>query len=142
MIGAVGEQLAEDFSRTETFVTLFHAWLQSKTGELSYVDAGHGIAAVLRSSGGVEVLGSDDLPLGISIADSWTTREVVLNAGDSLVIASDGLLDLLGDNTPVADAFNFVAAHAGPSELCMAVGRLAEQRPPTDNVTIVALRRD
>jgi serine phosphatase RsbU (regulator of sigma subunit) len=59
-----------------------------------------------------------------------------------LVIASDGLLDLLGANTTVGDAFGFLAGHTSPAALCLAVSALAKVRPPTDDVTIVAVRRE
>ena len=34
--------LVDHFSRTGTFVTLFHLYLESDTGLVSYIDAGHG----------------------------------------------------------------------------------------------------
>jgi hypothetical protein len=141
-IAALDEQLTGDLSRTDTFVTLFHACLQTGTGQLSYIDAGHGIAAILRTSGEAEVLKGEDLPLGINIGDAWTTHERTLNPGDMLVIASDGLLDLLGDNVVVGDAVEFLARYSDPSELCIAVGILAKERPPTDDITVIAVRRE
>jgi serine phosphatase RsbU (regulator of sigma subunit) len=141
-MSAVDVQLGDDLARTGTFVTIFQAWLQTATGAVSYIDGGHGIAAVLRTTGEVEGLRGNDLPLGISLGESWTTRQVVMNPGDMLVIASDGLLDLLGANTTVGDAFGFLAGHTSPAALCLAVSALAKVRPPTDDVTIVAVRRE
>lgn len=141
-ISSVDQQLSDDLARAGTFVTLFQVWLETESGALSYVDAGHGIAAVLRSSGEILGLASDDLPLGISVDGTWTTHRAVMNPGDTLVIASDGLLDLLGEKAVVDDAFEFLAGHAGPSEMCSAVSELARRQPPIDDVTVVAVRRD
>lgn len=141
-VASVDEQLTDDLARTDMFVTLFHAALEIATGTLSYVDAGHGIAAVLRTSGEVTDLGSDDLPLGISPGSTWATRRAVVNPGDMLVIASDGLIDLLGERAVVGDVFDFLAGHRTPGELCSAVSALAKGRPPADDITIVALKRN
>ena len=140
-IESVDEQLTDDLSRTDTFVTLFHAGLETATGKISFVDAGHGVAAMLRTSGAIEALHGDDLPLGLNLGGTWTAHNVVMQPGDMMVIASDGLLDLLGDNAIVADVFKFLSVHRDAAELCFAVSRLAKERPPTDDVTVVAVRR-
>lgn len=141
-ISSVDEQLTEDLSRTETFVTLFHAVLETATGCLSYVDAGHGIAALLRKSGDLVDLKGDNLPLGIDCGGTWSTRLIVIEPGDMLVIASDGLLDLLGEDAVARDAFAFLAKFTNPDELASAVSALADQQPPIDDVTVVAVRRE
>ncbi|HNP12215.1 MAG TPA: SpoIIE family protein phosphatase [Mycobacterium sp.] len=141
-IESVDEMLVDDFSRTDTFVTLFHLYLESDTGLVSYIDAGHGIAALLRRSGEIEGLRSDDLPLGTSFGSTWQTRAVAMHPGDMLVIASDGLLDLLDDHAVVDDALQFLAGHTDPAQLCSAVAKLTETRLATDDITIVALRRE
>src|SRR5207253_9011077 len=47
------------------FVTVFHARLDPKTGELRYVDAGHGHCAVRRAGGELEGLPVRWVPLGM-----------------------------------------------------------------------------
>lgn len=140
-VQAVDEQLGDDLGRTGAFVTVFHAWLETSTGTISYIDAGHGIAAVLRTSGKVDGLKGESPPLGISFGDTWPTQQVRMECGDMLVVASDGLLDLLGDDAELDDCFAFLGAQPSPSDLCFAVSALAKERPPTDDVTIVAVRR-
>ena len=63
-----------------------------------------------------------------------------MHPGDMLVIASDGLLDLLDDHAVVDDALQFLAGHTDPAQLCSAVAKLTETRLATDDITIVALR--
>lgn len=142
VVGSVAAQLAEDLERTGTFVTVFHASLDLESGRVAYVDAGHGIAALLRKAGDLVVLDSSDLPVGINFEDTWTAHDVVMGPGDVLVLASDGLLDLLADDAGPEDAFAFLARHRQPSELCSAVRSLMAARLLTDDVTVVAVRRD
>lgn len=142
MIGSVAAQMAEDLERTETFITVFHANLDTQTGRITYVDAGHGIAALLRKNGGLDVLDSSDMPVGIRTGDTWTTHDVAMHPGDTLVLASDGLLDLLADDASPEDAFAFLTRHRHPTELCSAVRTLIGSRLPTDDITIIAVRRD
>lgn len=141
-VNSVSVQLAEDLRRTDTFVTLFHAHLDTPTGQVTYVDAGHGIAAVVRRGGHAERLISDGLPVGVLPGDSWQSRHTVLEAGDTLVIASDGSLDLLGKDAGERDVLEFVAAHPEPADLCSAVRTLVARKPPLDDVTLVAVRRE
>lgn len=68
--------------------------------------------------------------------------ETVLGPGDMLVVASDGSLELLGKHAVESDFLNFVAAHPEPADLCSAVTALSNHRPPLDDVTVVAVRRD
>ncbi|KUI16238.1 serine/threonine protein phosphatase [Mycobacterium sp. GA-1285] len=141
-INSVAAQLAEDFGRTDTFVTMFHARLDTMTGRVQYVDAGHGIAAVLRRTGAVERLPSGGLPMGVMPDDRWESHETVLESGDMLVVASDGSLDLLGRSAVEEDVLDFVAAHRNPGDLCDAVTALTARRAPLDDVTLIAVRRD
>ncbi|ULE35543.1 PP2C family protein-serine/threonine phosphatase [Mycobacterium sp. IDR2000157661] len=141
-VNSAADQMADDLERTNTFATLFHAHLEAETGRIQYVDAGHGIAAVLRRGGVVERLESRGLPLGVLPDDNWVSMSTVLGPGDMVVVASDGSLELLGKQAVESDVLDFVAAHPEPADLCRAVTALTNRRPPLDDVTVVAVRRD
>lgn len=137
------EHLADDFEHTGTFVTSFLAALEFSTGDIDYADAGHGLAAIRRADGTVEPLTSGGgPPLGIFPATTWRSETARLDAGDMLVICSDGLLDLLDEQSDPAALCRFVADRADPEELVAAARALAESNPPLDDVTVVALRRE
>lgn len=142
VVGVVAEQLADDLDSTGTFVTLFHATLDAADGTVRYVDAGHGFAAVVRRSGTVVPLGGTDLPLGVLAGDVWTSSEVVLEPGDTLLIASDGVLDLIGDGSDVRPALAFAARYPEPAELCARARAMVQKCAPLDDVTLVAVRRE
>ncbi|MGO4443753.1 GAF domain-containing SpoIIE family protein phosphatase [Mycobacterium sp. 2YAF39] len=140
-VNSVSAQLTEDLASTETFVTLFHARLDTATGSVRYVDAGHGIAVIVRKTGVVEPLSSDCLPLGVMPDEKWVSQDVTLEDGETLVIASDGVLDLFGDGTDVRPALKFVAEHTDPAELCHEARALAEAGAALDDITVVAIRK-
>lgn len=142
VVNAVAELMADDLARTDTFVTLFHAQLDAATATVRYVDAGHGFAVVVRADGRVIGLDSVGLPLGVLDGDSWSASEVVLEPGDSLVIASDGVLDLIGDGTDVRPALEYLARHAEPADLCARARELVAEKAPLDDVTLVVVRRE
>lgn len=106
-----------------------------------YVDAGYGLALIVRKTGVVERLSSEGLPLGVMPDEDWVSNDVMLEDGDTLVIASDGVLDLIGDGSDVRSALEFVAQYPDPVELCSRARALAEAAAALDDVTLVASRR-
>lgn len=138
----VADQLSDDFTVTESFATVFHARLHTDDGRVDCVDAGHGLSVVRRSEGTVEPLHSAGLPLGILPGDEWETTSLVLGPGDMLVIPSDGLLDLLSEDSDTAVVHEVLRSCTTPESLCRTVRDLAGVHPPIDDVTVVAVRRD
>ncbi|ORB65802.1 PP2C family protein-serine/threonine phosphatase [Mycolicibacterium tusciae] len=140
-VNSVSAQLSDDLVSTETFVTLFHARLDIATGAVRYVDAGHGLALIVRKTGVVERLPSEGLPLGVMPDEEWVSHDVMLEDGETLVIASDGVLDLIGDGADVRPALEFVAQYPDPVELCSRARALAEAGAALDDVTLVAIQK-
>lgn len=98
-VAGLEAQLAPEMSRAESFATLFHARLAPRSGRVDFVDAGHGIVLHVRADGTHNVLRSLDLPIGLHPAGiARASGSVVLQRGDALVVASDGVLEL-GDGT-------------------------------------------
>ena len=140
-VNSVSAQLSEDLASTETFVTLFHARLDIATGTVRYVDAGHGLAVIVRKTGVVEPLSGEGLPLGVLLDEKWVSHDVTLEDGETLVIASDGVLDLVGDGSDVRPALKFVAKNTDPVELCRQMRALTEAGAALDDVTVVAIQK-
>jgi sigma-B regulation protein RsbU (phosphoserine phosphatase) len=141
VVRTVSEQLADDFAGTETFATVFHARLHTPSGHVEFVDAGHGLSYIRRADGSIESVRSGDLPLGILPDDVWETGTLALHPGDMLVIPSDGLLDLLSENSDTDEVHRVLGACRTPDELCSAVRDLSAAGAPIDDVTVVAVRR-
>ncbi|WP_308798695.1 PP2C family protein-serine/threonine phosphatase [Agromyces silvae] len=131
--------LDQDLTEATTFVTLFHAELEARTGRMRFVDAGHNLVGVLRADGEWAALHSDGLPLGMSFGDRKAAGEIVLDPGDAVLCCSDGLLDLLGDH-PLQQMLE-VARTSRPDDCVATVRRIADGRSLPDDVTAVVIRR-
>jgi serine phosphatase RsbU (regulator of sigma subunit) len=122
------------------FATVFHARLDLKTGELRYVDAGHGHCAVRRASGELEALSVRWIPLGMWSDAEYGEGRLSLEPGDSLVVYSDGLVEHAGSVLKLG-TFEPIFEKAG--DAADTVRRLlgSVPAPPEDDVTVVLLRR-
>ncbi|MDQ1123636.1 SpoIIE family protein phosphatase [Microbacterium trichothecenolyticum] len=79
---------------SNTFATVFHAVIDTRSGVVDFVDAGHGLTLVLHADGSTERLSSRNLPLGLRPDDiPWEPGRVSVRRGDLLVSVSDGALD-------------------------------------------------
>jgi sigma-B regulation protein RsbU (phosphoserine phosphatase) len=125
------ENLAEDCDRTGVFVTAFVAAVDPVTGEVDFVDAGHGLALIRRVDGRTDFLDGSDLPLGVVPETVWTSHCTRLEPGEMLVICSDGLLDLLDEHSDRAELGRFVAGYRSPETLIAALRALVAGRPLT-----------
>ena len=75
------------------YATALLAVLHPETGIVRYANAGHNPALVLREQGGVEELHSTGIPLGMIAAAEYTTEDVTLEPGDTIVIYTDGVTE-------------------------------------------------
>ena len=131
-----------DLEANNRFSTLWVGRLDPSTGELDYVDAGHGLA-IIASQRGYRRLYQDYLPLGMPVEDAWTTALDVLADDELLVVVSDGVFDVLDDSFDAAEAK--LEAILDPSLSCrQIVDKIVEfavAEAATDDVTALAVRR-
>jgi serine phosphatase RsbU (regulator of sigma subunit) len=83
------------FERTppEKYATSFLASIEPATGRLRYCNAGHNPGLLLRADGTTEWLESTGMPLGIMPEGLFAAGERVLEAGDALVLYTDGITE-------------------------------------------------
>lgn len=77
----------------EHFATLVVAELDPRTGEVVYVNAGNVPPLLVRANGTIEMLTAGGLPVGMLPEAEYEESRIVLDSGDRLVIATDGLYD-------------------------------------------------
>lgn len=89
--------LGTDLDRASSFVTLFHGRLDAADRSLAYVDVGHGHVFLMRADGTAEQLQERGLPLGVLPDELYEEGTVAFEAGDALILNSDGLIDARPD---------------------------------------------
>ena len=133
---------------TNMFVTCFYAILEPESATLSYANAGHDLP-YLQSNGDAQELMARGMPLGLMPGMGYEEKEIVLQAGETALLYSDGLVEA---HDPKGAMFGFprlralIAEHGGKSalgaylmeELYSFVGEGWEQE---DDITLLTLRR-
>jgi hypothetical protein len=74
------------------FITCFYAILDPKSGRLLYANAGHDLP-YLHRGGDAKELKARGMPLGLMPGMSYEEQEITLEAGDSALFYSDGLVE-------------------------------------------------
>ncbi len=77
----------------EKFATAFLGLLAPADGRLRYTNAGHNPGLLVRGSGTLEPLAATGLPLGLQPAAAYGAGEITLEAGDTLVLYTDGVTE-------------------------------------------------
>jgi predicted ester cyclase len=75
------------------FVTCFYAILDPKSGRLRYANAGHNLPCSRRHDGQADELRARGMPLGLMPGMGYEEKETVLEAGQSVLFYSDGLIE-------------------------------------------------
>jgi hypothetical protein len=135
--------LQDDFNDTGTFATMFTARLRVQSGHLEYVDAGHGLAVIVPPDGPTRHLASTDLPLGADPDETWVSHTDRLEHGDTLIIVSDGMLDVFPDPAAAITAAQELATTAVTAdEVVDRILEVAAGAPIADDLTALVVRRE
>jgi predicted ester cyclase len=130
------------------FVTCFYAILDPERGSLGYANAGHDMPYLHRNDD-AEELRARGMPLGLMPGMRYEEKETTLDAGETALLYSDGLVEAHG---PKGEMFGFprlralMAEHGEEKwlgdflleELYSFVGEGWEQE---DDITLLTLRR-
>jgi serine phosphatase RsbU (regulator of sigma subunit) len=92
LLDALNRHACQQSQEGRRFTTCFLAELEVATGVLTYVNAGHNSPVLLRSNA-MERLESTAIPLGIQRDVQYTPRSLTLDAGDVLIMFTDGLAE-------------------------------------------------
>jgi serine phosphatase RsbU (regulator of sigma subunit) len=133
------------------FTTAFFAELDSLTGEVVHVNAGHNAPILRRASGTIDRLEVGGIPLGITEAVTYEVGTTRLDAGDYLIIFTDGVVEAFHKNDEEYGEQKLLkvvhrAAEAAPAQLLQTL--LADldlfvgNTPQHDDMTCLLLKRD
>ncbi|MRR33973.1 HAMP domain-containing protein [bacterium] len=149
VLSKVNEELSRD-NEVNMFVTLFCGILDTSTGELVFANAGHNPPLVMRSAGDVAFLRTvNGLALGVMEGAPYRRESLRLEAGDTLVLYTDGVTEAMD---PADELFGDQRLHRAAEELAgkplteISVGLLervtafAAGAAQSDDITIMAVR--
>jgi serine phosphatase RsbU (regulator of sigma subunit) len=132
------------------FITLFLAALDPATGELRYVNAGQNPPLLRRASGSYERLSDGGMALGLFDAATYVEGRTQMQAGDVIVMYSDGITEAEdGHGQPfdeagvqrTTDAGGWGSARELGWALFAAVQVHTEERRLLDDLTVLIARR-
>ncbi|HET9373243.1 MAG TPA: SpoIIE family protein phosphatase, partial [Vicinamibacterales bacterium] len=95
-LSAIANAIDEDVESSSpgpVYATLFVGILDPATRLLQYVNAGHHPQYVVRKNGGLDVMSSTGLPVGLLAGRGYRASEVQLEAGDLLFFYTDGCVE-------------------------------------------------
>lgn len=132
------------------FITLFYACFDPRSGELTYVNAGHHPALLGRPGGDFERLSDGGIALGMFEGSTYTTGQTRLNPGDLLVLYSDGITEAENARGVPFDESGLIGAirtfaEAEPASMGAQIFRTVERHAGdtrfADDLTLLILRR-
>jgi sigma-B regulation protein RsbU (phosphoserine phosphatase) len=137
------------------FVTLFYAILSIDTGELAFANAGHNRPMVFeQAQRRIFSLQKGEIALGVLENSHFNSHNVTLNAGDFLVMFTDGITeafspqdDMYGDAglsetiTMVINSAEVVTAIELLESIDSSVQQFVGDAPLLDDLTLVVLHR-
>ena len=137
-------------TRQGMFVTAVYAVLDLEKNEFTYVNAGHNPPLWLKRDGGMERLTRTAIALGVVAGDSVAQRTIKLEAGDSILLYTDGLTESFNGErvffgeSRLTDAIRENQC-ASASDLLDVIEKalldFTQDMPPADDLTMLAVRR-
>jgi sigma-B regulation protein RsbU (phosphoserine phosphatase) len=125
--------------------------LDSKSGELDILNAGHNPILLLRKNGTLEKLDAGGVGLGMfDFGIPYTGQKSIMNPGDKLFLYTDGIPEAMNENEEEYSdekMINFLLNHSQSSSkdfidaLVKDVQDYAGAAPQSDDITAVILKR-
>ena len=138
---ALARQINKHLSRytpVDRFATAVFVVLDSDSGELTYVNAGHN-APIIFGSGSTTLLEATGMPLGLFAEAEYEARTAVIKPGGGLLLFTDGLTDSISGTDPTTRLSNALANGSG--QTMFGLTSLVEPTRNEDDITILLVKR-
>ena len=147
-IAAVNDGLCQD-NDTCMFVTVFYAVFHQQSGRLSYVNAGHPPPLLLHADGSSEFLRlTNGIALGVADGLEFAQQDIQLQAGDYLIIYTDGVTEAFNPQNeeftqdrlvPLFEQAPTSNVQEAVNRVIRAVDAFADSAPQSDDITCMVL---
>jgi len=147
---AINQHLPE-YTGGNDYVTAIYAVLDSENGQFAYTSSGHPPPILVRTDGSLEVLEQRGPALGFIKDARYPTGKVVLNAGDVLVLYTDGVLEVTGTQgeefgaerlTGIIQDGRTLPASQQVQEIIRTTRQFSDLAGYPDDFTLVVIRRE
>jgi sigma-B regulation protein RsbU (phosphoserine phosphatase) len=88
-------RILPEFTGENQFVTAMYAILEAHSGKITYINCGHPPPLLLRGSGEIGKLDPQNIALGVFPDIQLKDEQNLMNAGDVLVLYTDGVTELM-----------------------------------------------
>ena len=149
LVGRMNNYACSNSQNGRRFTTAFIAEYEPASRTLSYVNAGHNPPILRRRTGAIERLQEGGIPLGIQQSAAYQSGVVTLEAGDWLVVFTDGVTEAENNRAEeYGEPRLLVVLHtnlaASPQTLLSAImtdlDRFVGDAPQHDDITLLLLK--
>ncbi|MDR5659897.1 SpoIIE family protein phosphatase [Serpentinicella sp. ANB-PHB4] len=133
------------YAKYKHYFTIFYMIMNVKTGEVNYVRAAHPEPILIKNSGETTVLDAYGTPVGFEFSEDYEEKTLYLDSGDSLMIYTDGLLELEDKNGQVFEQENLIKylqkqMTENSYHLTSELNQMARKNLLTDDLTILEMK--
>lgn len=149
VLARVNVQLCEE-NEMLMFVTVFCVFINLKTGEMEYANAGHNPPMIRRADGDASYLKvNKGVALAVMDVARYKVQKEVLKPGDLLYIYTDGVNEAMNMQREqfsydrlkrCIDEFGGLSVTTICTEMRQAVQIFAGEAPQSDDITMIAMR--
>jgi phosphoserine phosphatase RsbU/P len=149
VMGEISQYIYEN-SPSNKYLTLFYGALDTTTGDLIYSNGGHNPPLLVRCGGEIVKLNKGGLPVGLMQGVTYIEDSVRFEAGDVLVIYSDGITESVndleeefGEERLIEVVKNNLARSASGvrDRIDEALSRFVGTAAPVDDMTLMIIKR-
>lgn len=149
VLAAASGRLVEG-NDTCMFATVLCGRIDAASGDCTLASAGHDPPLLRRADGGIEVLALDNgPPLGVEADASFAPLRLRLQPGDCLLAITDGVTEAFDPDGEAFGDERLLAALRPDDDalghcrrIVEAVRRFVRAAPQSDDITVLAIRRD
>ena len=138
-------------SPPDKYITFLIVVLDSKSGNLDILNAGHNPALLLRKDGKLEQIEAGGIGLGmLDLGIPYSGQNLTINSGDKLFLYTDGIPEAMNENEEEYSddrMINFFANHSDEpvedfiTQLVKEIKAYAGKAQQSDDITTLILKR-